>query len=80
MKANHIEVGLEAEIVIQSKSGEKRYPMTVYVAGAVEHYRVYDCVVNNENISLSDAIDADDFMEDILEEYHIQKIDNSEEY
>lgn len=80
MKANHVTVQLDATITVESTTGTKTYPFSIEVSGAVEDYRAYDMVVNSENIDLNDAIDADDFIFDVIEQHRMNEIDAREEY
>jgi hypothetical protein len=80
MKANHVMTEIDAEIIVHSVSGDKVYPFTLEVSGAVEHYEVYDMVINNSNVDLTNSVDADDFMQDVLQQHHSNEIDSREEY
>jgi len=67
-----VNIELEAEIVV----GNHHYPFTLYVSGQHDHNRVYDMTIGNES-SISDIVDADDFVQELLQESYEIDIDNA---
>lgn len=66
---------IDARIVVETIDGEKEYPFTLHVSGQVEYGECHDITINNTN-RLSDIIqDAEDFIPDLVEEYHINEIE-----
>ena len=66
----HTKIELDADIVINGKT----FFFTLYVSGMVGPDEVMDAVVMNTD-RVSDLFDADDFADELLQQYHIDEID-----
>jgi hypothetical protein len=69
----YIEIEREGNIEIDGK----HYPFFITIAGQVEHGEVYDVVINNDKVRLSDFIDAEDFIDDLIREKSERDIDHA---
>ena len=67
-----VNIELDAEIVV----GNHRYPFTLYVSGQHEHNRVYNMTADTE-YRVCDIVDADDFVQELLQESYESDLDNA---
>jgi len=67
-----VNIELDAEIVV----GNHTYPFVLYVSGQHEHNRVYDMTATTVR-SISEIIDADDFVPELLQESYESDLDNA---
>ena len=67
-----VNIELDAEIVV----GNHRYPFTLYVSGQHECNRVYDMTATTIR-SISEIVDADDFVQELLQESYESDLDNA---